>query len=78
MKKLVKQKEEKDMGVSIQNNLSSETHIKMIIIRTPRLMMSIKGAFNFLDEEALRERVVSVMWSKLEYIAVIWSLDGKI
>ena len=47
----------------IQDNLSLEMHINMITGGTSRLLVNMRVAFNYMDEEMLRELIVSVIRS---------------
>ena len=68
-----KKKEEKDLGVIVQDNLSPEKHINKIIGSAYRLLTNMRVAFNYMDEEMLRELIVSMIRPRMEYAAVVWS-----
>ena len=71
--KISKAKQEKDLGVLIQNDLSPEKHITKITEEAYRLMTNIRVAFSYMDEEMLREIIVSMIRSRLEYLVLVWS-----
>jgi len=56
----------------MQDNLSPERHIN-----TYRLLVNMRIAFNFLEEEMLKELIVSVIRSRLKYAAVIGHHTGR-
>ena len=68
-----KKREEKDLGVIVQDNLSPEKHISRIIGGAYGLLTNMRVAFNYMDEEMLRELIVSMIRPRLEYAAVVWS-----
>ena len=45
----------------------------MIIGGTYRLLINVRVVFNYMDEEMARELIVSLIQSRLEYTAVVWS-----
>ena len=67
---------EKDLGVTIMDNLSSEKHINRITRETYRLLRNIRMAFTYLDE-MIKKLIVSMIHPRLEYSAVVWSPDNK-
>ena len=48
-------KEEKDLGVVIQDNLSPEKHIKRIFDDTFRMLRNMRMAFHFIDKDIMRK-----------------------
>ena len=54
-------KQEKDLGVVIQDNLSPEKHINGIFGDTLRM------AFHFLDKDMMRKIITTMIRPKLEY-----------
>ena len=50
-------KEEKDLGVVIQDSLSSEKHINRIFGDTFRMLGNIQMAFHFLDKDINKDKV---------------------
>ena len=50
----------------------------MITGRKYRLLTTMRVTFNDMDEEMMREMIVSLIWSRLEYPAVMWSPYKKI
>ena len=65
-------KDEKDLRVMIQDNLSSEKHIDIIFGDTFRMLRNIWIAFHFLDKD-MRKIITATIITKLEYAEVIWS-----
>ena len=74
---LSKTKQEKDLGVTIQDNLTPDRHINKITGEAYNLIRSIKAAFTYLDEEMMKKLIVSMIQPKLEYAAVVWSPHKK-
>ena len=70
-------KEEKDLGVVIQDNLSLEKHINRIFGDTFMMLRNIRMAFDFLDKDMLRKIKTTMIKPKLEYAEVIWSPHKK-
>ena len=68
-------KEEKDLGVVIQDNLSPEKHIDRIFGDT--FMMNVWMAFHFLNKDMMRKTITTMIRPKLEYTEEIWSLYKK-
>ncbi len=71
-----KTKQEKDLGVIIQDNLTPERHINKITGEAYHLIRNIKAALTYLDEEMMK-LIMSVIRPKLEYTAVVWSPHKK-
>ena len=68
------EKEEKDLGVVIQDNLSPEKHIDRIFGNTFMMLRNIQTAFHFQNKDMMRKIITSMIKSKLEkYAEVIWS-----
>ena len=70
---ILKSKEERDLGVMIQDTLSPEKHINGIFRSTYNLLANIRVAFNYLDKEMMKKIITSIIRPKLEYAAVVWS-----
>lgn len=70
---IVKSKKEKDLGVIVREDLSSENHINKIVGETYGLLNKIKIAFNYMDEEMLERLIKTMIRPRLEYAAVVWS-----
>lgn len=51
---ILKTKEEKDLGVMIQDTLSSEKHINGIFSSMYNLLASIRVAFTYVDKEIMK------------------------
>ncbi len=58
---LGKTKQEKDLGIIIQDNLTPERHINKITGETYNLIRNIKAAFTYLDEEMMNKLIVSMI-----------------
>ena len=50
-----KMKEEKHLGVIIQNNLSPEKHIGRITREIYKLLTNIRVAFHYMDEDMMKK-----------------------
>ena len=72
-KVITKSKEEKDLGVMIQNNLSPEAHIKRVFGSTYRMLTNIRVAFHYMDTSMMKKIITTMVCPKLEYAAVVWS-----
>ena len=57
----------------MQKDLSPEKHINTIVGATYELLTNMRVAFNYMDEEMLRELIISIIRPRLEYAAVVWS-----
>ena len=68
-------KEEKDLGVVIQDNLSPDKHIN-IFGDTFMMLRNIQMAFHFLNKD-MRKIITTMIRPKLEYAEVIWSPHKK-
>ena len=69
--------EEKDLGVTVQNNLSPEKHINKIFGKTYSMLQSIGLAFNYLDDNMMKKILTTLIRPQLEYASVIWSPHMK-
>ena len=72
-----KAKEERDLGVTVQDDLSPGKHINKITGATYRLLVNMRVAFHYMDVEMLRKLIVSMIRPRLEYAAVVWSPHCK-
>ena len=70
-------REEKDLGVVIQDNLASEKHINRIFDDTLWMLRNIQMGFHFLDKDMMRKIITTMIRPKLEYAEVIWSPHKK-
>ena len=70
---LGKPEEEKDLGIIIQKDLSPEKHIRKITRETYKLLINIRVAFHYMDEEMMKKLILAVIRPRLEYAAVVWS-----
>ena len=70
-------KEEKDLGVVIQDNLSPEKHKDRIFGDAFKMLKNIWMAFHFLDKDMMRKIITTMTRPKLEYAEIIWSLHKK-
>ena len=64
-------KEEKDLGVVTQDNLSLEKHINRIFGDTFMMLRNIRMAFHFLDKDMMRKIITTMIRRKLEYAKVL-------
>ncbi len=47
--------EEKDLGITVIDKLSSEVHVRRKTGKTYNLVRNIRTTFNYLDEEMIRD-----------------------
>ena len=74
---IMKTKEEKDLGITISENLSPEKHVNNIVGTTYELLRKIKRAFTYMDEEMMKKLIEYMIRPRLEYAATIWSPHSK-
>ena len=74
---IMKSKEEKDLGVTMQDTLSPERHISGIFNSTYRLLTNIRVSFNYMDTSMMRKIITSIVRPRIEYAAVVWSPNMK-
>ena len=65
--------EEKDLGVTIDDRLEFDVHIKNIINRANRLLGLIKIGFSCLDKEIFLNLYTVLVRPLLEYCVQVWS-----
>ena len=70
---LKKVQEEKDLGMIIDHNLNSETHINSIVNRGNRTMGIIRRTFDKLEPKVFLPLYTTLVRSTLEYGQAIWS-----
>ena len=71
------EKEEKALGVVIQDNLSPEKHLNRIFGDTIKMLRNIRMTLHFLDKNVMRKIITTMFRPKLEYAKVIWSPHNK-
>lgn len=69
--------EEKDLGVTITNDLSPERHINKIIGEVLNLLRNIRVAFVYLDEEMMKKIITAMIRPRLEYATIQWAPNLK-
>jgi hypothetical protein len=69
---IVNSKEEKDLGVFIDEDLKFHTHVAYAVKKANRMLGCVKHTFTTLDEETLPLLYKSLVRSHLEYGNVIW------
>ena len=74
---ILKNKEEKDLGIMIQDTLSPVKHIKGIFGSTYNLLTNIRVAFSYMDKQMMKNIIASIIRPKLEYAAVVWAPHKK-
>ena len=74
---ITKGREEKDLGVIIQDTLSPERHISGIFGSTYRMLSNIRIAFGYMDKDMMRKILTTMVHPRLEYAAVVWSPHMK-
>ena len=52
---IIKTKEEKDLGVIIQENLSPEKHISKIFGLSYKMLTNIRVAFYYIDKDMMKK-----------------------
>ena len=68
-----KRTEEKDLGVTISNNLTFEKHVSKFTGETYNLLRNIQLAFSDIDEDMIKKLITSMIRPRLEYAALLWS-----
>ena len=66
-KVIMKSREEKDLGVIIQDTLTPERHISEIFGSTYRMLMNIRVAFHYMDKAMMKKIITTMIRPKLEY-----------
>ncbi len=64
---------EKDLGVTVQDSLSPEKHLNRITGMAYKMVVNMRMAFHFLDEEMVKTLIKSFIRPQLEYAAVVWA-----
>ena len=70
---LRKVQREKDLGVIIQSNIQSDSHIDRIFGETYNVIKNVGLAFHYMDKEMMKKLLVTVIRPRLEYAQVVWS-----
>ena len=70
-------KEEKDLGVVIQDTLSLARHINQLFGSTYRMLTNIRVASHYMDKYMMKKILTSMIRPILEYAAVVWSPNAK-
>ena len=60
-KELRKVQREKDLGVTVQSNIQSESHIDRIFRETYNVIKNIGLAFQYMDKEMMRKLITTVL-----------------
>ena len=74
---IAKSKEERDLGVIIQDSMSPERHISGIFGTTHGLLSNVRVAFHYMDASMMRKIITTMIRPRLEYAAVVWSPHMK-
>ena len=74
---ITKSKEEKDLGVIIEDNLSLGRHISGITGSTYSLLSNIRVAFHHMDKDMMKKIMTAMVRPRLEYAVVVWSPHMK-
>ena len=72
-KELRKVQREKDLGVTVQSDIQSESHIDRIYRETYNVIKNIGLSFHYMDKEMMRKLVTTIIRPRLEYAQVLWS-----
>ena len=81
---IMKSREEKDLGVIVQDSLSPERHINGICGLTHRTLSNISVAFHYMDKDMMKKIIATMIRPRLEYAAVVsinqllWHPEGYI
>ena len=70
-------KEEKDLGIIIQDTLTPEKHINKLFGETYRLLQNIRVAFHYLDGDMMSKIIKTLIRPRLEYAVLVWSPHRK-
>ncbi|MPC61232.1 hypothetical protein E2C01_055299 [Portunus trituberculatus] len=68
---IIKTKEEKYLGVIVQENLNPENHKNKIFGLSYKMLTNVRVAFQFMDKYMMKKIITSMISSKLEYAAVV-------
>ena len=74
---LNKSTEEKDLGITISNNLSPDKHVERIVREANGLLKRIRMAFEYMDGEMMKKLICTMIRPKLEYAETVWSPHKK-
>ena len=74
---LNKTREEKDLGMVIQDTLSPEQNISQLFGSTYRILANIRVALHYTDKDMVRKILTSMICLRMEYAAVVWSPNMK-
>ena len=64
---------EKDLGVTIDNELKFSKHIETQVAKANKILGLIRRSFQHLDIETMRSLYTSLVRPHLEYANVVWS-----
>ena len=70
---LKKINEEKDLGVTVDSNLTFKKHISQKIAKANSMLFLIKNCFKHLDQEMLKLLFKSIVRPHLEYASNVWN-----
>ena len=70
-------KEEKDLGITVQDTLTPEKHINRIFGETYNLLQNIRRAFHYMDRDMMCKIIKTLIRPRIEYAAVVWSPHRK-
>ena len=68
---IMKSREEKDLGVIVQDSLTPEQHINGICGSTHRILMNIRVAFHYMAKDMMKKIIATMIHPRLEYAAVV-------
>ena len=69
----VHDQEQKDLGVTFDENLHFKTHIDQIIRRANNVLGTIKRTFNSRDPNLIRQLYTTLVRPTLDYASTIWN-----
>ena len=75
--KLESTREEKDLGVTVDQELNFIKHIASQISKANRLLGQIRRSFTYLDKDTMRQLFISLVRPHLEFSNVVWSPHHK-
>ena len=70
---IMRNKEEKDLRVIVQDILTPERHINLLFAPTYRTLTNTRMSFNYMGKRMMKKIIRIMIRPKLEYAAWLWS-----
>ena len=70
---IMKIKEEKDLGVIMEENLNLYKYMTKIFGLSYKMLTNIRMAFHYMHKDMMKKIITSMIRPRLEYAAVVWS-----